>query len=615
MTEQNSCIGFDPNSIISDLITNTCEKFLRHLKDSAVDKGKKITVDFEMAFSKYLKRAYEKHTKIKTLLYRREPRDLYDFFVCNDLKVNDAIVNCTSISSILNRSNFSIILGSGGTGKSVLLRHFFADAIKTQVAIPLFVELRNLNKGQNLEEFIYESLSNLGFELEYEYFLYALNNGHFVILLDGYDEIAEDNKHNFYVSLDRLCDKYPENYYIVSSRDDGGFVGWQRFTTYDTKPLSLDKAVELVTKLDYDTEIKEKFIGELKKELYIGNVSFASNPLLLTIMLLTYDNYAEIPKKRHVFYAKAFDTLYSAHDSTKGGYRRDLKSGLASEDFKSIFAEFCFRSYLKNKYEFTSDELYELLSQTKCINFMLKSEIIENFILDITTSVCLMNIEGRNYVFAHRSFQEYFAAVYISKLSDEKQALVCKSLINASNYKIRTDCVFDMLMDMNVLRFCKNVLIPFIEEMEKQIPGEKDDFQRYFLGIIDEIIFCDLNSIEDWPDNIIFIIAPIKGYEGTRNVALFTCKKEFNSEMIFFIANELYNEKEMRRPTLEKKIDVKYLQNSFKSSEVIRDNNLYNFLVNSQIYNMLSTFIGLLPRLKKEVNEQEINIDDILSDL
>ena len=65
--------------------------------------------------------------------------------------------------------------------------------------------------------------------------------------------------------------------------------------------------------------------------------SFASNPLLLNIMLLTYDNYADIPEKLHLFYSNAFETLYIKHDATKGGYKREFKTKLSSDDFKRVF--------------------------------------------------------------------------------------------------------------------------------------------------------------------------------------------------------------------------------------------------------------------------------------
>lgn len=91
----------------------------------------------------------------------------------------------------------------------------------------------------------------------------------------------------------------------------------------------------------------------LDERLYDNHTSFASNPLLLSIMLLTFDNYAEIPEKLHLFYANAFETLYSKHDATKAGYRRELRCSLSFDYFKKAFACFCFLTYYQGKFELT----------------------------------------------------------------------------------------------------------------------------------------------------------------------------------------------------------------------------------------------------------------------
>ena len=69
------------------------------------------------------------------------------------------------------------------------------------------------------------------------------------------------------------------------------------------------------------TTIKEifqqKFIDNVKKHLYDKHKSFLSNPLLTTMMLLTFDQFAEIPEKMFLFYEQAFDTLFLKHDATK----------------------------------------------------------------------------------------------------------------------------------------------------------------------------------------------------------------------------------------------------------------------------------------------------------
>jgi len=90
--------------------------------------------------------------------------------------------------------------------------------------------------------------------------------------------------------------------------------------------------------------------------LFRTHTSFAQNPLLLTIMLLTFDRFAEIPCKMHIFCREAFLALSVTHDASKGAFKRALKTGLNIDEVEVYSAEICFRSYRGQKYEFTEEE-------------------------------------------------------------------------------------------------------------------------------------------------------------------------------------------------------------------------------------------------------------------
>lgn len=56
----------------------------------------------------------------------------------------------------------------------------------------------------------------------------------------------------------------------------------------------------MIDNLDFRPDepvIKEKFRAELQNTLFVTHREFTQNPLLLTIMLMTYEQFAEIPSK------------------------------------------------------------------------------------------------------------------------------------------------------------------------------------------------------------------------------------------------------------------------------------------------------------------------------
>lgn len=586
----------DAMEMIQDLVCQKNTTFISFLKDTVKDEGKKFTVDFNLAFTKYLKEAYDKYSKVKTLLYKNEPRNLYDFFVCNNIECGNEIIDCSSTNDLLDKSHFNIILGGGGTGKSILMRHFFLNEIEQKDLIPLFIELRTY-EGGNLDDFIFHTLKNLKFPWEIQYFKYALESGIFLILLDGYDEIVDHNKQEFYRELECFCDRYSKNWFVVSSRQNESFVGWQRFTVSHVTPLSEIQAKQLIEKLDYDIEIKNRFLQEFS-QLYKKHTSFACNPLLLNIMLMTYDNFAEIPEKRHVFYSNAFDALYAVHDATKGGFKRDLKSKVASDVFKKIFAEFCFSSYVKGKIEFTSDELFDLLRFGEKYSSNFHSEA---YISDLLNAVCLLYKEGNTYLFTHRSFQEYFTALFLRNLNDSQQKQACQYLFNIKHFTLDSDSVFEMLLDMVPDRFESNFLIPTLKEMEEQLPSVyEDETQRRFLGYVESLEIVAQKAIferasEDILDwNYAF---PIYSSKKTMYFCLVKFKSLHFSRVLNFIFRYYRHQQPLSRRL---KPITRYLGKRYTAENVWVDKSLYEQIMQTTVGQIIKSSVGLLSELEKK---------------
>lgn len=53
-----------------------------------------------------------------------------------------------------------------------------------------------------------------------------------------------------------FSNKYSENHIILSSRPLDEFVGWSDFKEYSAIALNKEQALSLISKLDYDIEIK-----------------------------------------------------------------------------------------------------------------------------------------------------------------------------------------------------------------------------------------------------------------------------------------------------------------------------------------------------------------------
>lgn len=488
----NEIGNFDSQKIIADvttsLITEAAKSGWQKVKKFFKDLDAKDSIYYGNAYSDYLQNTYERNSKIKTLIYRRIPKDLYSFYECVGVQYKNSIIDTSNVTHLLNISNKLIITGTGGIGKSILLKHLFLNTIKNTEYIPVLIELRKFNnietKDISLYNAIYQNLSDNGFKLEDEYYSYSLSEGGYVILLDGFDEVNREKVGKVSEEIKNFSGKYNDNRFLISSRPSDNFIGWNDFHEMTACQLTKEQALSLIKKIEFDETVKDTFYNLLNNELFERYHSFASNPLLLTIMLLTFNNHASIPEKLSDFYEEAFATLFNMHDATKDCYVRDIRSSLGGEDFKMIFAYICFKSYFKGDFEFSEARLRDYIQQAK-EKFSNKFFTVDDFQEDLTLSVCMLVKDGLNYRFTHRSFQEYFAAWYTCKLTDDVQNKLLSGWLSESNSCI-TDEYMGMLFDFQMDKVNKIILCPGIKTIKSIYEADGfscDLLRKMFEGI------------------------------------------------------------------------------------------------------------------------------------
>lgn len=455
--------------VISDFAKSAANIVMQKLSKTYKNIICRTEVDYGIAFEKYLLEA-ERHISVaKTILYGQTPHNLYSFFECMGIRSREQIIDTSNVNNILDLGKKIIITGTGGIGKSMLMRHFFLNSIKNTQYIPVLIELRGLNElgveSISIQKYIYKTLNIFGFKLQEEYFEYSLEAGCYLILFDGYDEVKNAISQKVTQEIIDFSNKYSENYIIISSRPLEEFIGWSDFKEYSSMPLSKEQALSLISKLDYDEELKSKFSKQLEEDLFDKYNSFASNPLLLTIMLITFEGRIAIPDNKTDFYEQAFSTLFHRHDAMKKGkFKREKASGLGYEDFKKVFSYFCFRSFFKSQYEFTEQSALENIARAKEKVYSFGKFKETDYLDDMTKAVCMLVHEGLNYRFSHRSFQEYFAAVYTTQLSDEEQKQFISSWLKSNSRRITTDFL-DILRELQPDRFMKNILYDALCEL------------------------------------------------------------------------------------------------------------------------------------------------------
>lgn len=414
---------------VSGFLDKYGEKLWKGVKSVYKAAANEARVNWRIGYETYLNNALRKYSTAKPFLSANRPTPLKEFYVPLGVTCDRTVINETSIKDLTETNKFAVIMASAGSGKSMLMQHLFVDTLKQTHLVPVFVELRDLNNTElTLFDLIKKKLRDNGFDFNDEYINVAIKAGHFAFFFDGFDEVAYDKREKITKEIQDLS-KFDQNYFVLSSRFDDSLNGWKLFDVWKVQPLTLELACRLIEKRPEDKELKDKFIKALKKELFERHKSFLSNPLLLSIMLITYKDRASIPEKLSIFYDYAYAALYDRHDAQKS-YRREILSRLNIQDFRKVFAAFCFSSYNKQQFSFSDTEIYDYLEKAHkltSIDFDKKA-----FLEDLIQGVCLLVRDGLEITFAHRSFQEYFTAIHVTQLNNqEKQARFIEKYFNA----------------------------------------------------------------------------------------------------------------------------------------------------------------------------------------
>lgn len=301
---------------------------------------------------------------------------------------------------------------------------------------------------------------------------------------------------------------YPDNKYILSSRPFSDFRSYTVFSTCELEPFTERQALEFVdrVRLKPDEPLRRKlFKKELEENLFQTHREYATNPLLLTIMLTTYSNIGKVPKIRSDFYKSAFETLSEKHDAMKVGYSRIYKTGMIPSEFVKVFEEFGAMTYVDEKYSMTEEEFDKYFNQLNSINFMDDEVYADDFLYDAVISLCIMYRDNRKISFIHRSFQEYFSALFMSKSSDE----TFYKLIDFFNerYENSSDYTFEILNELVPIKVERLMILPYLRDLFPKVDlvscNKRFDYESfwYFVKKVHPFLYFSCGEVRNKYDN------------------------------------------------------------------------------------------------------------------
>lgn len=421
----------------------------------------------EEHFSEYLHRTFKRVSIINTLVFKNTQTLLKDIYLPLTLIRNNQPKELFKISSfptdLLSKYDKVMITDNAGMGKSTLIKKIFLEAIEEKKGIPILIELRRLNKDKSLIMEIREQLNSIKEDFNTKILFDLLNEGGFIFLFDGYDEINIGDRDIVTSDIQTFISKVDNNKFIITSRPENSLASFGDFQEFKIESLKKKEAFELIRKYDKNGTISNLLIKKLNSNTIDIN-EFLSNPLLVTLLFTAFEHKQTIPFKKHIFYRQVYDANFEAHDLTKGdSFIHEKHSKLAIDDFYRVLRHIGYTCLKESqRIEFSKDDILNIIRKAKlfCVGLNFQES---DFLKDLVTTVPLFAQDGSYYRWAHKSLQEYFAAQFIYLDIKEKQKDILLQLYNSQRIEKYLN-ILDLYYDIDTKTFRNLILKSFLED-------------------------------------------------------------------------------------------------------------------------------------------------------
>lgn len=474
----------------------------------------------EIKLEKYYKSNVNKFSCIKTIINPNRTYPINNIYVQLDLGLYNETEKRFSIKKIeeLFKLNSKIILiGLAGIGKSTYMKYLYINStIKDYIS--LFIELRRLPyenekkgvKDNNLIQLMLDFFSSEEIEIDKELFHKMLEKGKFIFFFDGFDEVNYDLQDHIGNQINSMSEKFSKNKFIISSRNKPWFAlnNLFDFCSMELKEMTEPQIKKLINKIYYNYYNKNKLFSlkEIKDEIIDNELFYLTNPLFILLVILVYSKNLKIPNKLHLFYQNAYEALfYRYYEEKTSQIKIKPKCLLDIFEFEKILSGFCFLSYIQNQLVFDTLKINEILEKVSEIYPEINFDK-EKFICDMIEYVCILVIDGLQYTFIHKTFQEYFVARFIINPGNKKKENIFKILIYKLNLHKKN--IYDRAMEMACLMDKEIIAEYYIIPIIKIIKKEKEivDIFNLKTGRITKLffyIFDKISIIENkWKLNI-----------------------------------------------------------------------------------------------------------------
>ncbi|MCG5058693.1 MAG: NACHT domain-containing NTPase [Limnoraphis sp. WC205] len=321
-----------------------------------------------------------------------------------------------------------MILGKPGAGKTTFLKHLAIQCIGEGFQaerVPVFITLKDFADVQehpNLLEYLQNLLKRYSDEMQDISTLSSLlKAGKFLILLDGLDEVREIDSSRILREIKQLSQQFPQNQFIITCRIAAKEYTFEKFTEVEVADFNEEQIADFSEKWFHsknDPVKAERFLEKLKQDEPI--LELATNPLLLTLLCLVFEDAGSFPSNRADLYKNGLDVLLKKWDANRNIERDQVYKGLSLKRKEDLLSRIAYTTFQAGDYLFKKQEIERYISE---YIQNLRNAKTDPKALELDSEAVLKSIEAQHgllverarniYSFSHLTFHEYLTACEI----------------------------------------------------------------------------------------------------------------------------------------------------------------------------------------------------------
>ncbi|QLE44046.1 NACHT domain-containing NTPase [Nostoc sp. C052] len=327
-----------------------------------------------------------------------------------------------------------MVLGKPGAGKTTFLKYLAMHCIEGQFLtnrVPVFIILKDFAqdpKQLDILQYITQQLFICGIHNSSVKTEQLLRQGKFLVLLDGLDEVREEDTKRILWQTRKISEQFHTNQFVITCRIAAKEYTFEQFTEVEVADFDEEQiAIFAHNWFRLNCQVKAKrFIEKLQANKRIFDL--ATNPLLLTLLCLVFEENEDFPANRSELYKEGLDILLKKWDAKRNIERNQVYQNLSLDYKEDLLSEIAFTTFEQKDYFFKQKtvEAYiaEFISNLQVAN-------LEPEVFKLDSEAVLKSIEAQHgllverakgiYSFSHLTFQEYFCArKIVSTLAYEK---------------------------------------------------------------------------------------------------------------------------------------------------------------------------------------------------